>query len=103
MRDRGERCDERREYAGCFIAVTVDKARHVLTAGMKEDLIARGFMITLEHLQPGLETPFPGRTSWMKAFRPEPTDLPSYFACGYVAEPSVYYFEDEEIRTDGRE
>lgn len=76
----------------------MDTDRQILTAGMREDLTARGFTIVREFLQPGGTTPFPGTTSWIKAYRPEATDLPPYFACGYIAEQNVYYFEDEEVQ-----
>jgi hypothetical protein len=81
----------------------VSKGKWILTARIKEDLTARGFSIVRECLQPGGETPFPGRTSWIKAYRSAAADPPAYFACGYIAEQSVYYFEDEETRSESAE
>ncbi len=72
------------------------KERFVLTCAMREDLIARGFTIVREREGPGCESPFPGKSTWIRAFRTHPADVPRYFACGYVPEPSEYHFEDEE-------
>ncbi|HSB52151.1 MAG TPA: hypothetical protein VLD40_05790 [Dissulfurispiraceae bacterium] len=72
------------------------KERFVLTRAVREDLTARGFVIVREQEGPGCESPFPGKSSWIRAIRPHPAEVPRYFACGYVPEPCEYYFEEEE-------
>ena len=68
----------------------------ILTRAMRKDLLAKGFTITRQRQSARQESPFPGREEWVAAFRSEPEELPQGFACGYVPEPSVYYFEEEE-------
>jgi hypothetical protein len=72
--------------------------RFILTEKLKRELISQGFEIKREHVNPLRPSPFPGREEWIAARRREDTsvDLPKYFSCGYISEPAVFYFEEEE-------
>ncbi len=72
--------------------------RFILAEKLKRELISQGFEITREHEGPLCPSPFPGKRDWIAARRRENTsvDLPKYFSCGYISEPDVFYFEEEE-------
>jgi len=74
----------------------VAEGRYILTRQMKEDLLSQGFTIERRQEGPECPSPFPGRTEWIIACKPDHMDLPRYFACGYVPVPTEHYFEEEE-------